>query len=219
MSRGNTTHSTISERGHQSGCPLPRTYIDESVHQKLRAYSRLSETNPDIRQQVDGSRGFAKKLELLIPGLRGYRTKEDLRVSDELLRNQVADRLDKVKGNLEVLRKQMANSGDFTNLTSLGSLMSQVQALSGEVRHAAQGYAGWVAPIQIDDNKLNQLYDYDYSFVTSVFQLDDATANLKYDGSAPNSIQASIGQFSQSVTDLMQKWSLRMETIEGIALK
>ena len=180
----------------------------------------LSQGNPDIRQQVDENRGIAKKLELLIPGLRGYRNKEDIRVSDELLRNQVADKLDHVKDNLQQLRKQVAASNDFTNLTSVGSLMAQVQTLSGEVRHAAQGYAGWVAPIRIDENKLNKLYDYDYSFVSAVFQLDDATSpgKLTYDSTAPNAIQAALGGFGRSVADIRQKWSQRMEAIEGIAL-
>jgi hypothetical protein len=180
----------------------------------------LSQGNPDIRQQVEDNRGIAKKLQLLIPGLRGYRTKEDIRVSDELLRNQVADRLDHAKGNLELLRKQVAAGGDMTNLTGVGSLISQVQTLSGEVRHAAQGYAGWVAPIRIDEGKLNKLYDYDYSFVTAAFQLDDATSpgKLSYDITAPNSIQAPLGQLSKSVADIRQKWSLRVEAIEGVAL-
>ena len=162
-----------------------------------------------------------KKLELLIPGLRGYRTKEDIRVSDELLRNQVADRLDKVKGNLDQLRKQMASGGDLTNLKIVGSLISQVQTLSGEVRHAAQGYAGWVAPITINDDKLNKLYEYDYSFVSAVLQLDESAAaeNLNYDNTAPNSIQAPLSQLSKAVADVRQKWSTRMETIQGIALQ
>lgn len=181
----------------------------------------LSQDNPDIRQQVEDNRGFMKKLELLIPGLRGYRTKEDIRVSDGLLRNQVADRLDKVKGNLEQLRKQVASAGDLTNLKTVGSLISQVQTLSGEVRHAAQGYAGWVAAITINDDKLNKLYEYDYAFVSAVMQLDESSAaeNLSYDSTAPNSIQAPLRQLSMAVADVKQKWSIRVETIEGIALK
>ncbi|MDG6910416.1 MAG: hypothetical protein JRN08_08615 [Nitrososphaerota archaeon] len=180
----------------------------------------MSQGNPDIRQQVEANRGIAKKLELLIPGLRGYRTKEDLRASDSLLRNQVADRLDHAKDNLQQLRKQVAASNDLTNLTVVGSLISQVQALSGEVRHAGQGYAGWVAPIQINEAKLNRLYEYDYSFVSAVFQFDDATSpgKLVYDGSAPNSIQGPINGFARTVADIRQKWSQRMEAIEGIAL-
>jgi len=180
----------------------------------------MSQGNPDIRQQVEDSRGIAKKLELLIPGLRGYRSKEDIRVSDSLLRNQVADKLDHVKDNLQQVRKQVAMSNDLTNLTSVGSLMAQVQTLSGEIRHAAQGYAGWVAPIQINEDKLNKLYEYDYSFVSAVFALDDTTApgKLTYDSTAPNTIQSSLSGFVRSVADIRQKWSQRMEAIEGIAL-
>ena len=180
----------------------------------------MSQGNPDIRQQVEANRGIAKKLELLIPGLRGYRTKEDLRASDSLLRNQVADRLDHAKDNLQQLRKQVAASNDFTNLTNVGSLISQIQALSGEVRHAGQGYSGWVAPVQINEDRLNKLYDYDYSFVSAVFQFDDATSpgKLVYDVSAPNSIQSSLNGFAGTVADIRQKWSQRMEAIEGVAL-
>lgn len=180
----------------------------------------MSQGNPDIRQQVDDNRGIAKKLELLIPGLRGYRSKEDIRVSDSLLRNQVADKLDHVKDNLQQVRKQMAMGNDVTNITSVGSLMAQVQTLSGEIRHAAQGYSGWVAPIQINEDKLNKLYDYDYSFVTAVFQLDDATSpgKLTYDSTAPNAIQAALTGLTRSVADIRVKFSQRMEAIEGIAL-
>ncbi|HUK79591.1 MAG TPA: hypothetical protein VLU91_02880 [Nitrososphaerales archaeon] len=180
----------------------------------------MSQGNPDIRQQVDANRGAMKKLELLIPGLRGYRNKEDLRVSDSLLRNQVADRLDRVKDNLQQLRKQVAANNDLTNLTGVGSLIAQVQTLSGEVRHAAQGYSGWVAPIQINEDKLNALYEFDYSFVSSVFQLADATSpgKLTYDSTAPNSVQTALSGFVSAVADIRQKWSQRIEAIEGIAL-
>jgi hypothetical protein len=77
-----------------------------------------------------------------------------------------------------------------------------------------------VAPIQIDEDKLNKLYDYDYSFVSSVFQLDEATApgKLTYDSAVPNSVQTALGGFVKTVADIRQKWSQRMEAIEGIAL-
>ena len=180
----------------------------------------MSQGNPDIRQQVEDNRGIAKKLELLIPGLRGYRSKEDIRVSDSMLRNQMADKLDHVKDNLQQLRKQVAATNDLNNLTSVGSLIAQVQTLSGEVRHAAQGYSGWVAPIQMNDDKLNKLYEYDYSFVTAVFGLDQATTpgTLTYDASAPNSIQTALGTLARSVADIRQKWSQRVEAIQGVAL-
>jgi hypothetical protein len=181
----------------------------------------MSQGNPDIRQAVEANQDSLKKLQLIIPGLRGYRQREDVRVSDELLRNQMADRLDRAKGNLEDLRKQLAAGNDFTNLSAVGSLIWQVQTASGEIRHAQQGYSGWVAPIVIHEDKLNKLYDYDYAFVSAVLQLESATApgTLVYDPAAPNAIQATVSQLSRSVADIKQKWSARMEAIEGIAIQ
>src|SRR5215469_3113225 len=47
----------------------------------------------DIRQTVDGDRGMLKRLQMLIPGFKGYRQGEDDRAADSLLRLQVADRV------------------------------------------------------------------------------------------------------------------------------
>jgi hypothetical protein len=181
----------------------------------------LSSGEPDIRGQVEASRGPLKKLQLLIPGLRGYRRLEDIRVSDEMLRNQVADKLDSIRKNLEALRKKMVASNDFTNLGAVGSLISKVQQLSGQVRHAEQGYSGLVAPIAITEDKLNRLYDYDYSFVSTVFQLESSTSpsNLVYDPASPNSVSASLAQIAQALSDISEKWSVRIETIEEVLVK
>jgi hypothetical protein len=181
----------------------------------------MSSDNPDIRKQVEENRGTLKKLELLVPGLRGYRELEDLRVSDEILRNQVAYRLDQTKSNLEGLRRQMVNCGDFTNLSGVGSLISQIQQLGGEVRHSQQGYSGFAPTIRIDADKLNKLYEYDYDFVNSAFQLRDSTSpsNLIYDPSAPNSVQTELSKVSSLVIVFKQKWATRMEAVESILVK
>jgi hypothetical protein len=179
----------------------------------------MSSDNPDIRQQVDENRGTLKKLELLIPGLRGYRNKEDIRVSDDLLRNQVADKLDLAKANLEGLRKQMASSGDFTNLGTIGSVIFQIQQFSGEIRHAQQVYSGFAATFQINEDKLNKLYDYDYDFVSAAMQLADATSKLVYDPTNASSIVPAINQISAAINNFKQKWSIRVEAIENIAQK
>ncbi|PSN94410.1 hypothetical protein B9Q06_09325 [Candidatus Marsarchaeota G2 archaeon ECH_B_2] len=71
----------------------------------------MSTENPDIKGKVEESRDNFKKLELLIPGLRGYRQREDVRVADELLRNQMADRLDRARASLESLRRKVVGAG------------------------------------------------------------------------------------------------------------
>jgi len=182
------------------------------------AGSPSDQSDPDIRQQVDQGRGMLKKLQLIIPGLRGYRSKEDIRVSDDLLRNQVADKIDLAKGNLEALRKQMVLANDFTNLSTVGSLISQFQQFSGEIRHSQQGYSGFAATFSFDDARLNQLYEYDYAFVNAAIALVNNTSapNLSYDPSNAASIQPQLQRLQGIVSDFKQKWSQRIEAVENI---
>lgn len=179
----------------------------------------LSSDNPDIRQQIKEQSGSLKKLQTLIPGLRGYRRSEDIRMADEFLRNQVADRLDQARSNLEMIRKQIAASGEYTNLTLVGSAISQLQQLAGEVRHSQQGYSGLAPNISITEDVLNRLYEYDYEFVRSAINLLNLTSGFTYDPSSPNSVATLISQVNSAMKDFRQKWELRLEAVEGILQK
>jgi hypothetical protein len=176
------------------------------------------QNNPDIRQQVDQGRGTLKKLQLMIPGLRGYRSKEDIRVSDDLLRNQVANNIDLAKTNLEALRKQMVQASDFTNLSTVGSLINQFQQFSGEIRHSQQGYSGIAATFSFDDKRLNQLYEYDYAFVNASFALlnNTSASSLSYDNTNAASIQPKFQNLQTMLSDFKVKWSQRIEAVENI---
>jgi hypothetical protein len=186
----------------------------------MRDYSSMSENDPDIKGTVEQNRDTLKKLQMAVPGLRGYREREDMRVADEILRNQMADRLDRARENLELLRKRVALSGDYTDLVALGSLIAQIQALSGEVRHAAQGYSGFVAAVKVDETKLEALYNYDYSFVSAVLELQSSCEKLlqSYNPAVAGSLQAGLLSLSETVGDVKKKWSTRLEAIEGIAI-
>jgi hypothetical protein len=180
-----------------------------------------SSSNPDIRREVEANRGFSKNLELLIPGLGTYRKLEDVRVADSILRNQVADKLDNSKSNLENLRKQMVANNDFANVSTVASLVFQIQQLSGEIRHAQQGYSGFVAAIQINQSKLDELYEYDFDFVQAAVWLQNKTSptNLVYNTADPSSVQANLSEISNSLQTVKQSWQARMEAIENVLVK
>jgi hypothetical protein len=172
----------------------------------------------DIRQKVDADRGFLKRLELLIPGFHGYRVNEDLRESDSILRLQVANKVLGALNQMNDVRASMVQAGLFSSLNDLASSLAELQILEGTIRHAEQGYSGVAAPIRVQANDLERLYEYDYGFAQAADQIAQGVGPLKgaalgSDGAALN---AAVAQLRSQVQTLQATFKARMQAIEGI---
>lgn len=177
----------------------------------------MSENNPNLRERVVESRGFLKKLQLLVPALKEYRKLEDIRAADQLLRKQVFDRLNEAKSKLETIRKTMSNKGDFSNLSSIGSAISQLQQIAGQVMHAQQGSAGISPNIRIDENTLNKLYEYDYNFVNNAEQIFSTSSDSVAEySSGTATAQAITTKISPMLDDFKHSWKQRLDVVENI---
>jgi hypothetical protein len=96
----------------------------------------------DLRKKVEEDRGLIKKIELAIPGFRGYRKREDLRIADSILRSQLADQMRVVRRNAEICRESLTKKMELDFLEDAGSLVNQIAMIEGKIRHAEQGYTG-----------------------------------------------------------------------------
>lgn len=133
---------------------------------------------PDIRQQVEEDRGLLKKIQMVIPGFRGYRKREDIRAADSILRLQMADGLVRVREGLEESRQAMTDDYQTKNIDRIGGVINKARTLEGKVRHAEQGYSGFSPAVRIVEAELNRLYEYDASMIDTIQRLDSAQAAL-----------------------------------------
>jgi hypothetical protein len=180
-------------------------------------------SNPpvDIRQTVDQDRGALKRLQLMIPGFRGYRQMEDIRAADSQLRTQVANNVDRILASLQDTRATMSRMNEYAGMTDLATVLSDLQVLSGRIRHAEQGYSGISANIRFQQSRLDQLYEYDYGFVQASDQLAalappiQAAAQAGDTAALSTSIQALRGQ-----TQVLQNaFNVRIRAVEGIMVQ
>jgi hypothetical protein len=88
-----------------------------------------------------------------------------------MLRIQVADRLASIRGDLEACRTTLMDNGQFEGLDKIGVLVSKFKTIEGEIRHAAQGYSGISAKIQVKEAQLNKLYEYDLNLITLLTEI------------------------------------------------
>ena len=176
----------------------------------------MPENNPDLREKIVENRGTWKKLQLKIPGLREYRSLEDLRAADQLLRKQVSDNLNESKNKIEDLRKAATTKGDFNNLTLIGSTISHIQQISGVLQHSQQGSAGISPNIRIDDGVLNKLYEYDFNFVNTAEQVFSSCSSSTSEYNSGKSLQEITTKINSMLDDLDHSWKQRLESVENI---
>lgn len=169
--------------------------------------------NPDIRGEVEDSRGLLKKIQLVLPFFRGYRKLEDIRAADQLLRKQISDILQQALNALQQKRTELVNQGQFNSLTLIGSGISSIQEFQGELLHAQQGYSGISPTIRLNAGKLNDLYEYDLKFL-------DVSANIRDLSTLSGSpdIPASLQKLSDAVNLARTTWQARLAAVEKILL-
>ena len=175
----------------------------------------------DIRQKVDADRGILKRVQLLIPGFRGYRLGEDIREADSLLRLQVADKVHASVQSIQDCRTALANAGQFQALNSLADALSDLQRLEGEIRHAAQGYSGISPTTRVRPEQLDGLYQYDYGFAVAADQLSQTLGPLRAAAGNPAGAGAmdAVNQVRDQVRQLDQAFKARLNAVQGIQVQ
>jgi len=174
----------------------------------------------DLRQRVDNDRGVLKRLQLLVPGFRGYRQGEDIREADSFLRIQVADKIKNARATIENSRAALANANQFQVLNDLAPLLADLLTLEGRIRFAEQGYTGISPAVRINPQQLDRLYEYDYGFVVAGDQLNQTIAPLPSLASGGSSapLATLVATARGQVNQLDQAFKARLQVIEGIRI-
>lgn len=172
---------------------------------------------PDIRERVEEDKGILKKIQSFIPGFRGYRRKEDLRDADRMLRMQLADRLGKERVGLEECRGMLVSSYGSKELDVIGGLINQFKKVEGVVTHAEMGYSGIAADIQIKEDELNNVYEFDAAMIDHIAAINASIESLK------NSLMAAdettshkdLMNIKARISDFENQFDRRMNVIQG----
>ncbi|MFW3147165.1 MAG: hypothetical protein ACMUIE_10190 [Thermoplasmatota archaeon] len=126
----------------------------------------------DIRSLVVEDRGWLKKVQSWLPGYQKYRNCEDLRAADNILRKELAAKLQVVESSIQRSREEIAKDMNFDLINRIGELVNISHRITEKVRHAEQGYAPWISgDVRIEEDELTKLYDFDYSLIKTIEKL------------------------------------------------
>lgn len=148
-----------------------------------------------------------------IPGFRGYLEKEYRRDSDSLQREWLAHQLEQAKRSIDNLTGLLAETGHVEQLAKLEELRARIDHVVARVRGAMEGYSGFFDLVQVDEELLDRVYQYDVSLAEKVNQLVTAVEQLPR---CPTDLACAIGEVQTALEEFHKLWDVREELLAGL---
>lgn len=133
----------------------------------------------DIYGKVEGDRTALEKLADIIPGWKGYQERVTRRKADQVLRQTLAEKLAAQRKRFDVAQKELIENGRIEFVDDIGSAVTQLQTFIDRVRFASYGYAGVFDAVKINEEELEQIYNFDAALFDYVNRLDTANDRLR----------------------------------------
>lgn len=109
-----------------------------------------------------------------IPGYNGYKSKEQRRDADRILRERLTNQYNAQRDRLTRLQQDAVRGGQLGVVSDLESANQVLSRFISRLRVAPTGYAGWFDVAQIQEADLDLIYQFDASLANGVDELSDA---------------------------------------------
>ena len=145
----------------------------------------------DAISTARSARALLERIGARIPGFRGYLERELRREVDQLLRAQLAERLDAARERVASYTRSLG-LGAASTLTRLAGIDKSLDAVANAVRHAGSGYGGLFDAVKVREEQLEALYRHDLELVEQVETVAAAAARLGDGDDAIARLEAAI---------------------------
>lgn len=135
-------------------------------------------------------KNFLEKLADRIPGIKGYRAKEERRDTDKRLRDWLARELDQARRSLNEAKLAMTKAGQLDMLDRVDRTERRMQRVADAIRHASYGYSGLFDQVKIREEELDRLYEHDMGVVALVTDVASKAKAVPSGGGAAEALTA-----------------------------
>jgi hypothetical protein len=169
----------------------------------------------DIFERVSGEQDFFKKILAKIPGFKGYIERGDRRMSDKLLRENVANEFEALYQRISSLQRDLISQGEISYVDDLEAAALKLRQFIDRVRTASYGYAGIFDAIKIREEELEQVYQYDYALLALSDDVRSAIDNVET-SMGTEGFDAAIRHLTSVSQQCVDAFNKRSEVMKGI---
>jgi len=170
----------------------------------------------DIYEKVSGEQDFVKKILAKIPGFKGYIERGDRRMSDKLLREQVANEFETLYGRISGLQRDLISQGGIAYVDDMEAAAIKLRQFIDRVKTASYGYAGIFDALKIKEDKLALVYEYDAALLGLSDQVSSAIDNVEA-SMGTDGLDAAIRHLVTVSQQCVDAFNKRSEVMKDIA--
>lgn len=170
----------------------------------------------EILKKVTEQQDWFKKILAKIPGFKGYIERGDRRMSDKLLRENVANVFETLYGRISSLQRDLLSQGEIAYIDDLEAGALKLRQFIDRVKTASYGYAGIFDAIKIKENELNQVYQYDYALLALQDEVSSAIDNVEA-SIGTEGLDAAIRHLTSVSQQCVDAFNKRTEVMKEIA--
>src|SRR2546427_5316169 len=163
--------------------------------------------------------GLLEKIELIIPGFRGYKEKELRRESDKLVRNQMYVKLSEAESLVKDVYRSLVNQGVSEAWDDTDHLVARMDRITERINHSEYGYAGFFDAMKVKEPDLDRMMAFDDQLLQQVDTVTSAVHALKdtVDNGKVQEAKASVLAATKAVDALELAYNGRKNVIIGAA--
>jgi hypothetical protein len=150
-----------------------------------------------------------------IPGYRGYRSKEQARESDRLIRERLADDYGQLADRLGRLATRFANERDLAAVRLISRPHTRLVSFRDRITTATYGYAPLFSQTRIDEAALEQVAAFDRSMAEGLEPLAAQISTLESSAAGTEEFKENARALEDLVEGLHERFNRRGEVIES----
>lgn len=158
----------------------------------------------DIKQTVSG-------IANAIPGYPGYKSKEQRRDADRILRERLTNQYNAQRERLTRIQQDAVRGGQLATVSDLEGANQQLSRFISRLRVAPGGYAGWFDAATIEEADLDLIYQFDASLANGVDELSGALDGMQTAVRAQENVNDKYFALRDEVDALNQRLDAREE--------
>lgn len=168
----------------------------------------------DYRKEIESQRGGVKRLLSQVPGFKGYIEKEDRRSADKVLRETIANRYNELLDWLFAIQRECVDEGMLEIQDDLESVGVKLRTFIDRIRRASYGYAGFFSAMKVDQERLDELYEYDNALLDGVEEFKEVLQALE-DAEGEEEMERRVKELDKLARKAIQRGDRRKEVIIG----